>query len=152
MLFALAGLWQLDRHGQRDEHNRLLRAAVAREPVDLNELVTLGSDEPVSARGTGRYDERNSVRLRGRSLRGRTGDHVLTPLILRPDVAVLVDRGWVEAGRESTASVSGRVTVAGLLLPPERKRPLRPDDPPTGRLTSVSRIVPARIDAQLPYR
>jgi cytochrome oxidase assembly protein ShyY1 len=82
---------------------------------------------------------------------------VLTPLRTGDDVAFLVDRGWVPAEFDDppvrrAAPPTGRVTVHGLMLDPERKRPLRTDDPAGGSLESVSRINPARLDKQIPYR
>jgi cytochrome oxidase assembly protein ShyY1 len=41
--------------------------------------------------------------------------------------------------------------VVGLYMPPEPKRPLVPDDPATGDLTKIKRIVPDRLDEQMPY-
>ncbi len=155
--FAVAGVWQLSRLSERRERNDRIRAAIDGPERDISDLVLVGGrDNFVRVRATGRYDVKSEVVLRNRSLDGSPGHHVLTPLILSGSLAIIVDRGWVpaeldEAPVEQAEPPSGRVTVHGLMLNAEPKRPLQSDDPATGRLRSVRRINPARLAEQMSY-
>jgi surfeit locus 1 family protein len=155
-LFAVAGFWQLSRLADRRASNQRIEDALAQDPVDLDQMVAVGGDRPRRARATGRYDARRELLVPGRSFEGTGGSHVLTPLVLPSGVAVLVDRGWVpadinEVPVQPAAPPSGRVRVRGVLMPPEPKRPLSPDNPSTGTLKTLRRIDPVRLREQLPY-
>ncbi len=152
---AVAGLWQLSRLSERRERNDRIRAAMegpARDVSDVDDAETFQN-----VRATGTYDVKNEVILRNRSLNGSPGNHVLTPLVIDDDVAVIVDRGWVPAEHDEApvaqaSPPEGEVTVRGLMLDAEPQRPLQPDDPGSGRLNSVRRINPVRLAEQMPYR
>jgi cytochrome oxidase assembly protein ShyY1 len=152
---AVAGVWQLNRLSERRERNDRIRTAMegpAQEVTDIDDAETFEN-----VRATGTYDVENEVILRNRSLNGSPGNHVLTPLVIDDDLAVIVDRGWVpaeldEAPVAEASPSEGSVTVLGLMLDAEPQRPLTPDDPGSGRLTSVRRINPVRLADQMPYR
>lgn len=153
--FAVAGVWQLSRLSERRERNDRIRAAMQGPARDISDID--GAEPFENVRATGTYDIKNEVTLRNRSLDGSPGNHVLTPLIIDNELAVIVDRGWVpaeldEAPVAEAAPPAGRVTVHGLMLDAEPRRPLQPDDPGSGRLTSVRRINPMRLAEQMPYR
>lgn len=125
-LFSSLGLWQLDRHAQREARNDTLRARLAAAPVDVSSSA-LAADSlawrPV--RLEGRFDYRREIVLRGRAHEGTPGVYVVTPL-RRPDgAAVLVVRGWLPAADGLHAPLSrgrpdgeaGTVRVRGVLLP-----------------------------------
>jgi cytochrome oxidase assembly protein ShyY1 len=155
---AVAGVWQLTRLVERRTRNDEIREALDRTETDRTDFVLAGGKGlRERVRVTGRYDTENEVILRNRSLDGSPGNHVLTPLVTRSGGAFIVDRGWVPAEFddppvERAAPPSGRVTVHGLMVDAEPRRPLTPDDPGSGRLESVRRINPARLDKQIPYR
>jgi surfeit locus 1 family protein len=99
-LLMSLGFWQLDRAEQK-------RALLAGYNSDANETVIrldagLGSYADFNyqfASVSGRYDPRRQFLLDNRTHLGRAGYHVLTPLILSEQAAVLVNRGWVPLGR-----------------------------------------------------
>ena len=152
---AVAGVWQLSRLSERRERNDRIRAAMegpARDVSDVDDAETFQN-----VRATGTYDVKYELILRSRSLNGSPGNHVMTPLVIDGDLAVIVDRGWVpaeldEAPVAEASPPKEEVTVQGLMLDAEPQRPLQPDDPGTGRLTSVRRINPVRLAEQMPYR
>lgn len=149
-LFAVAGFWQLHRLHERKEHNAEIDRAVRGKPILLTPSVRVPA-EASAARTSGRYDTAHELRLVNRSLDEEAGDHLVTPLLIDKEHAVLVDRGWVPPGGKARA-VSGRVTVNGIFFTgAEPKRPLAPDNPKTGTLKQIVRIDPSRIGKQLPY-
>ncbi|MDX6347172.1 MAG: hypothetical protein QOF84_1962 [Streptomyces sp.] len=126
------GSWQLSRFESRVESQRTAekdtKNAAAAEPVSLTTLLpgtksqvtTVTSGREVAA--TGRYDTAHQLLVPERTLDGRTGFYVLTPLRVNGGAALPVVRGWLP-GKVSAAAVpaapEGEVTVTGALQAPE---------------------------------
>lgn len=120
---ASLGFWQLRRLEERRARNALIEAqsALPAEPIPRP-----GAARPrqlhyrtVEARGT--YDTDREVLVAGRSLGGRPGHHVLTPLVTEEGWGVVVERGWVpfELDRPPVAGATppaGAVRVVGVVL------------------------------------
>jgi cytochrome oxidase assembly protein ShyY1 len=146
-LFALAGVWQLHRLGEKRERNAMIlerRTHVATTIKDVKRHLY------ERAHLSGTYDTDNEFVLIGRpNAAGQGGNHVLTPLRVGSRT-IVVDRGWVpfETARDKATPVRRRVEVTGFLMPPERS-PLG-----TSKSSSreVSRIDTDQIAAALPYR
>jgi surfeit locus 1 family protein len=95
---ARLGLWQLDRAAQktaiertrseRDQLPPLQAARLARQPAEL--AAQLQRRIVLS----GRWLPQHTLALDNRPLNGRAGFVIVTPLLLAPDDAVLVQRGW----------------------------------------------------------
>jgi surfeit locus 1 family protein len=145
------GFWQLDRlHGRREanatwqERGALPAAPIVDiEPEDL-------PYRRVTATGT--YDPAHEWILSGRTTaEGDPGNHVLTPLVLGDGTAVVVDRGWVPLEQTgvpvtgTAAAPGGRVTVTGVVLPPDEAGPAATPAPPITIRVDLGR-------AGLPYR
>ncbi|WP_232784577.1 SURF1 family protein [Carbonactinospora thermoautotrophica] len=160
--FVSLGLWQLDRLHQRRERNQLIEANVHATPVPVDRLLAPGrpvprQDEWRPVTTTGRYDPRHQLLVRNRSLKGRAGFWVLTPLVTGDGTALLVNRGWVPlAGTAREAPPvpeppAGEVQVTGRVrraeTPESTGRAERSGLPP-GQVTLVD--VP-RIAQDLPY-
>jgi cytochrome oxidase assembly protein ShyY1 len=152
------GRWQLDRLEHRRLQNAVVTGNTARAPVPVTELLADGGS--VTARlawrrvtATGHYDAAEEMLVRNRTLERRLGLYVLTPLILPNGTALLVDRGWVPAGRTARdrpavpAPPDGEVTVIARLRPGESRGRAASDLPP-GELNSIH--VP-HIAARLGY-
>lgn len=157
--FVLLGMWQLRRHDERmllDDRVETRLAAAARP---LDELIRAFGDDPDElelrrAVATGRYLIDDEVILQARTLRGRSGHEVLTPLLLDDGTAVLVDRGWVPIDVAGPPVVGaeppeGNVAATGYLRATEMRRGLGPVDPPEGRLDRVSRVDIGRLQQQV---
>ena len=162
VLFVSLGLWQLRRLEGRRTSNATIEAQLARAPVPFGALLAeLGADGDPDQRRvivSGRYDPERELLLRSRSYRGEPGRHVLTPLLLDGDSALLVDRGWVPLPFDTpplaqAAPPPGTVELEGRLFaerdPPTG--PLVPRDPPDGELTIAYYIDTDRLAAQFPY-
>jgi cytochrome oxidase assembly protein ShyY1 len=154
---VLLGLWQLDRWEQRSQRNDLVATNLAAAPVAADRLLGVRRPPAASAewrrvRATGRYDASAQLLVRNRPLDGSTGYHVLTPLVPADGPALLVNRGWVPAGREAAepdavpTPPSGEVTVVGRVRPAEDGD--GGADAPAGQVRRID--VPA-IAADLPY-
>lgn len=166
-VMVLLGLWQFSRYETRSEINGRIDAAEVAEPVPVDALLAspatgqrLGPapDEgavwsPVSA--TGRYDPAYQILVRGRSLQGKVGYEVVTPLVLADGSAVLVDRGWLPAAGTARPEPSavppppgGEVTVVGHLRRSEsRSTPVEEID----GVRQSRRIVAAEVAPLVPY-
>jgi cytochrome oxidase assembly protein ShyY1 len=159
--FCALGSWQWHRAKTRDTPHRIDVASLQPIPVKqaLGTATTVAPGaqaRPVTA--AGRYDVNHQLLVPGRTLDGRDGTYVLTPLLdvdgLGADGLVVL-RGWVP-GRPTSppAAPTGPVTLTGWLAPSEDA-----DDPaaaadlpavlPAGQVATVST---ARILSQVPYR
>lgn len=158
------GMWQLDRLEQKRDHNRRVEQRSALPVAALDEVVAADASEAAGdavefrqVEVVGRYDTDHEVLVRSRSLDGRPGQHVVTPLVVGEEMAVLVNRGFVpfvdpEAPLPAVAEPpDGEVRVEGLVRASERRGSFGPRDAGTGRLTHVSRVDVPRIQEQVPY-
>lgn len=138
------GFWQLDRLAQRRALNTRVERALSAPPLLLDPATAaaLGNEDPatlefrrVVVRGV--FDHSQEILLMSRSLGGRPGYHIVTPLhVDGSDQAVLVDRGWVPLDRREPEMRSdlhepGIVEVQGIIrLSQQPGRGLGPSDPP----------------------
>lgn len=106
VVMVRAGFWQLGRAGQKVAMQQAFAAALHADPVTLNGDLPRPEDVRYrKALATGEYlpgrqfllDNRVQLDERGVT---RVGYEVLTPLRLTNGGVVLVNRGWVPAGRD----------------------------------------------------
>jgi cytochrome oxidase assembly protein ShyY1 len=166
-VMVLAGHWQLERYHQRSAINARIDAARTAAPVPIDEAMPVprggaGTAGPAAApeaqwsrvRVTGRYDSERQILARGRTLDGKVGFEVLTPIRLDGGDAVIVNRGWIAAGADASARPdvpappAGEVSVTGRLARTETgaARLVRQD----GRI-EVRGISLPPLAAELPY-
>lgn len=156
-----AGFWQLRRLEERRDRNAAIegRSAVPVQPVDEVVAADAGLAEGeglayrrVTARGA--YDLDASVLVRSRSLDGRPGFHVLTPLVTGDGTALMVNRGFAPFTAEpaealaATRPPAGEVEVTGLLLGTQEREGIGPTDPASGVLTEIARVDLDRLQQQ----
>lgn len=162
---ARLGIWQLDRLEQRRLFNRHYLEARAEPPLDLNSLLpeNLGAQEYRDAVARGQYDLEHQVALRNQYNGSDYGYHLLTPLLLSENRAVLVDRGWIPAeGNDSPSEwrrydEPGQVSVHGMLRLGQAKPRFGgaadpSPQPGVGPLAFWNNLNLAQIGSQLPYR
>ncbi len=89
------GIWQLDRLEQKRARNVATRERMAGPPAIIN-AITRDSTGLVFRHVvlSGAYDDKRTIIIAGRSLRGAPGVHILTPMLMGGS-AVLVNRGWM---------------------------------------------------------
>ncbi|MBL0730202.1 SURF1 family protein [Piscinibacter sp. HJYY11] len=125
---ARLGVWQLNRAAQKEALQTALDTRGTLPPLRMDSLPpseTLAQAEhhrPVVLRGE--WKQGATVFLDNRQMNGRPGFFVMTPLLLSPGDAVLVQRGWVPRDVQDRTRVpavptpSGLVEVTGRLAPP----------------------------------
>jgi surfeit locus 1 family protein len=155
VLFVNLGFWQLRRLDEKRERNAAIEERSARPVQPLDEVVDprAGLDDVGSlvyrrASARGRYDATGQVEIRSRSLDGRPGLWVVTPLRLDDGTAVAVNRGFVPLSTDVPAPPGGEVDVTGLLFATQQRHGIGPRDPANGRLPELSRLDLARLEQQ----
>jgi len=127
-----AGFWQLSRLHAKRALNAARRAALAAPPVTIEpDARGLGALAGRKVVAFGEYDSTVHVLLSARFYKDDLGVELLTPLRLPGGGALLVDRGWLEAGDGQNAAPSavaepGPRRVVGLLIPIERRANMPP--------------------------
>jgi surfeit locus 1 family protein len=159
IVFIAMGFWQLRRLAERQDFNALLTERTSEAEIPLAEALTRYGPEQdllelraVSVSGT--YAPQEEVILLARSYSGISGHHVVTPLYLEGNRAVMVDRGWVpidldSPGLEAFAPPTGPVAVSGVLRKTEVRGSFGPTIPPDGVVTQVPRVDLERLDSQV---
>lgn len=93
-LCVRAGIWQLDRLGQRRARNAVQEARLALPAVEVRAGIPSDSANLRRVTARGRYEYDAELTWPGRSFEGTPGVALITPLRLPDGAAVLVDRGW----------------------------------------------------------
>ena len=130
-LTARLGVWQLDRAAQKQALQDSLSTRGALPPLagaqlarDAGQAAAQHDRRIVVA---GRWLPERTVFLDNRQMDGRPGFFVLTPLLLTPGDAVLVQRGWAPRDPQERARLpevptpAGEVRVEGAVAPPPSK-------------------------------
>jgi surfeit locus 1 family protein len=156
------GIWQLDRLEQRRAFNAQFESARAQPVLDLNQEQpqTVAEMEWRPVKVSGQYDFANQVAIRNQYFGNQYGYHLLTPLVF-DDEAVFVDRGWIPADGNSTASdwrkydEMGIVNVSGQIRLGRAKSSLLGLADPLpengGKLEVWNNADLTRIAEQIPY-
>jgi surfeit locus 1 family protein len=157
------GLWQLDRHAQRQEFNSRVGLQQILPPLTLDSTAPMENLEEMEYRSVtvrGEYNFDDQVALANQAWENQSGVHLITPLNVEgADFSVLVDRGWIPLedsapGNWAKYDESGPVVVSGII----RRSTIKPDfgnksDPvPTPGETPLKEwnlLTVARIDQQV---
>jgi cytochrome oxidase assembly protein ShyY1 len=167
VVMVFLGNWQLHRYQERSALNARIDAADSAAPVPLTSLLARPAAPSTAGPApgedlawtkvtvTGRYDPAHEIQARGRTVDGRVGFEIVTPLVLADGTAVLVDRGWVPpaaggaiAAPATTPAPAGTVTVEGQIHRSE-SRPA-PLDRRDGRI-DTRRIAVPHLAKEMPY-
>ena len=158
VVFINMGFWQLRRLEERRDFNDRLLSRTNEAEIPLVEALRIHGPEQESLElrvvtVSGTYAPHEEVILLARSYSGVSGHHVLTPLYLGGDTAILVDRGWVpidldQPGLEVLAPPRGQVSVVGVLRKTETRGSFGASIPATGTARQVPRVDVARLDEQ----
>lgn len=128
---ARLGWWQLGRAQQKLDLQARITARGNLPPLPQADLPRSEGDaaaehfRPVQLRG--RWLDDKTVYLDNRQMHARQGFYVVTPLLIAPGDAVLVQRGWMPRDFNDRAKLQplpaqpGTVVVHGRLAPPPAK-------------------------------
>jgi cytochrome oxidase assembly protein ShyY1 len=122
-IMVFLGRWQWGRYELRTSINNRIDASVTATPVQLANTTA----EWTRVEVTGQYDPLREILVRNRTVGGRVGYEVLTPLVRLDGTAVLVDRGWVPPNRSGVSAPPtvgpapvGNITILGRVRAAER--------------------------------
>jgi cytochrome oxidase assembly protein ShyY1 len=158
VLMISLSLWQLRRLDERKVFNNLLIERSEQTPVPLDELiaeVASGSLQPAAVEwrrvtSTGTYLPEQLVEFNNFQ-NGRSGENVLSALVLDGDTTAIVNRGFVPLGSDVPSAPKQVVEIIGYVrLSEVRGRGGVTDAADGGPLTEVRRIDIPKIAAQLP--
>lgn len=125
LLAALAGValtvslgcWQLRRAAQKEALQRAIdgRATlpVLAQSAWSGDAVGVAAQHYRRTQAEGRWLAAHTVFLDNRQMDGRVGFYVVTPLLVAPHQAVLVQRGWVPRDQQSRTRLPAVPTPAG---------------------------------------
>jgi surfeit locus 1 family protein len=125
------GFWQLRRLDEKRDRNALVEARMDQPEVPLGDLLDAGDGGSAvdgvryrKVRAIGTYDEGATIQVRNRSQDGAPGAWLVTPIAVEGGERVGVIRGFVgfrpDGSFEPAEAPSGRVTVTGLAMDPDR--------------------------------
>ena len=162
MLFA--GVWQINRHGERGERNDVVAARTEQDPVPLASVAGPGAAPEVGETEqyrrvtiTGEYRVEDEVLIRNRTFEGSPGWWVVTPFVTDEGWAVAVNRGWIprsfeaDAPRPGTEPPAGRIELIGTVQPTRTAEGFQVADPQEGRLSTLGRPDVERLAQQVDY-
>ena len=135
-LCVTAAFWQWHRYTARSAQIALVEANYGARPVPVGEFLpgpgTVLADDDVwrPATLTGTYRAEATVLLRNRPVNSTPGFHVLVPFETKDGLVVVVDRGFVPLGRDSSAPDAVPAPPAGEVTATVT---LRADEPPSAR-------------------
>jgi surfeit locus 1 family protein len=114
-----AGVWQLQRADEKRELHRQHALRLNATPVMLAALSDGNADAirytPIIA--SGEFNTALQFRVGPRRKQGRIGFRHIAPLTTATGQLLLVDRGWIAEGQPLPPPPSGRVTLAGWVVP-----------------------------------
>lgn len=130
IIMIFLGRWQWARYELRTSINNRIDASASATPVPYEG----GTPEWTRVKVSGQYDPLLEILVRNRTINGRLGYEVLTPLVQADGTAVLIDRGWVAPN------------PSGITVPPTVS------PPPTGEITIIGRVRNAESDGNVELR
>jgi surfeit locus 1 family protein len=153
------GFWQLDRLDQRRAFNRMVAERWQQTPYDLNDNALPADLHELEYRRVelnGRFDYSHQIVLQGQTQDGAPGVKLVTPLVIAPERAVLVMRGWVPYDRSAPEfwpqfEEPAGAPVIGLI---QESQLLPNGQPPSVPATSQVEWWTLNVDAiqpQMPY-
>jgi cytochrome oxidase assembly protein ShyY1 len=151
LLFVRLGIWQFGKLGIRRSTNAVITVNSNAPAAPYADIVaaTAGTGSVVTAalewrtlEVTGHWDVAHQVLLRNRTFDSVDGYEVITPLEPASGPALLVDRGWIPQGANSSAPTSVPVPQPGFVTVTAWLRQSQPAHPsstlPAGQVLAIN--------------
>jgi len=131
------GIWQLDRAAQKTLLQKAIEARTKMPTIENESLEALYSEGQISEQLLhrsltlhGHFDQDQQILLENIVRKTVNGYYVYTPLILENGKAVLINRGWLKAGKTRADipvidTPENRVSISGRIAKP-RSKPVMP--------------------------
>jgi len=134
------GTWQVERLAWKNALIDRIESGMRAAPAPLPARVEIPADwdfRRVSV--TGQFLHDHELDLAARSMNGRIGYQIVTPLKRDDGTLVLVNRGWVPLEKRDPASrpeglPAGTVTVEGVARVPAERGWMQPDNDPAANM------------------
>jgi surfeit locus 1 family protein len=114
---ARLGVWQLDRAAQKTRIERAVGERAPMPPLRAEQLARRPDEVDAQLHRrvgvAGRWLPQHTVALDNRPLHGRAGFVIVTPLLLAPGDAVLIQRGWAPRDAQDRTRLPALETPAG---------------------------------------
>ena len=154
------GLWQLRRHHERVDFNKVVAARIESQPVELTKLLDemrTGTIQPADAEWlnvmvSGQYLSAQTISAVNRSQGGVSGYDPLTPLKIGDSTSptiILVNRGFLAQSVATPEPPVGEVKIYGRVRISETRRLGQISDPQDGILAEFITINLQRISRQI---
>jgi cytochrome oxidase assembly protein ShyY1 len=159
LLFVRLGIWQFGKLGVRRATNSVISANSAAPAAPYADVLASGPKPVITAalewrtvEVTGHWDVAHQVLLRNRTYNSADGYEVITPLVPASGPALLVNRGWIPQGANSSRPDSIPVPQAGIVTVTAWLRQSQPphsaNDLPPGQVLAINAKA---IAAAAPY-
>lgn len=126
-LFTALGFWQVSRAVEKQGLQDAMTARLQQPALELRRLnANMDQLQYAKVNAHGRFDVQHEILIDNELHNGQAGYHVLTPLILEDNTAVMVNRGWISQGQNRDVlpeinTPTGDVSIQGMLAPPKSK-------------------------------
>ncbi len=153
-------VWQVARLQERRAANAEMVRILESNPLQLAGDTAVPNPAQLKDRrvtATGQFDFSEQIGLKVQNWQGRAGIHLVAPLVLDGETAVLVDRGWIPDAEAAptnwdTYNEPGIVTINGYGALSQTLTRAATNSQPTSPQQEWYRVDIAAIQPQMPYR
>lgn len=127
MVFSSLAVWQVHRAQEKQALQDRIESRQNLPPLELRQYdASLIEDAYTPVIAKGYFDATHEILIDNEMHDGKPGYHVMTPLILEDNSAILVNRGWVAIGQSRDIlpvieTPVEAIEVSGRLAPPKSK-------------------------------
>ena len=135
ILLLSLGSWQVVRLQWKNNLIDNIKHQMSLPEIDLSNTEPKDNDSFRKAKADGTFDHSKEIHLYAgaREFKGKDGYRIFTPLKLQNGKFILVDRGWVPAGKKLQNTrpetiIQGVVSVSGVIMEGEKKKFFTPEN------------------------
>ncbi len=144
VLFGLLSNWQFHRLSERKESNKVITSSLTASPTIINKVSDIyDANEWQKISVMGEFIPKDSKIVRKRYFKDKLGFWVITPFVLTNGEKILINRGWIQIGENSTitpkipTTSTDLTTIDGYLRLLEKHK-VNPNDLPQKQIMTIS--------------